>query len=521
MPAHQDRSAALPWLLSDAGEASSAHRRAALEALAELGIDATPLTRAEAGEELRSAQPNLVVLEAAQLLALLRHGVEHSASGDSLPDQVAFAETARRVLAAAQPPHDQIAVLYVRHRSGVLAQSDRERIGQELVQRLRSCVRGRDAIGTLGAADDQARLAVAGEDSFTVLLPGLPRAHVAYTVGQRILEQVQAPIALDSGEVVRLDCTLGIALHPTDARDATLLVDQARQAQCAVASEAPSGVRFFSAAMNSAVLQRLALENALRSALERRELQVHYQPKVEIATGRIMGAEALVRWRHADLGNVSPAIFIPIAEELGLISAIGDFVLETACRQTRAWQSAGLPAIRMAVNLSALQLREERLIDTLTRVLADTGLPADLLELELTESTLLQDSDATLRKLQQIRKLGVHLAIDDFGTGYSSLAYLKRFPIETLKIDQAFVRNLTSDPDDASITTSIILMGKSLKLQIVAEGVETRSQLSLLSVLECDVAQGYLFGRPTEAGSFAELLRKGIDPALVPKRPGR
>jgi EAL domain-containing protein (putative c-di-GMP-specific phosphodiesterase class I) len=258
--------------------------------------------------------------------------------------------------------------------------------------------------------------------------------------------------------------------------------------------------------MNASAFERMTLETDLRDAIERRELLVYYQPKVEISSGTVVGMEALLRWQHPELGMVSPAQFIPIAEETGLIIPIGEYVLREACAQSKRWQEQGLRPIRMAVNLSTVQFRDPDLLKMVTRVLRTTGLAPDHLELELTESVLLQRADSTVATLQSLKRMGVHLAIDDFGTGYSSLSYLKRFPIDSLKIDQSFIREVTTNPEDVAITTSIILMGRSLKLRVVAEGVESPSQLALLKVLECDEAQGYLFSRPAPASDMEKLL---------------
>jgi len=254
------------------------------------------------------------------------------------------------------------------------------------------------------------------------------------------------------------------------------------------------------------VFERLTVENGLRHALDNAQFVLYYQPQIDIKTGRTIGAEALIRWRHPQLGIVPPARFIYVAEETGLIVAIGDWVLHEACRQNREWQLDGLPAIPVAVNLSARQLRKN-IADTVARALKDGGLPAQCLELELTEGTV-QDAEATLPALRRLRDMGVKLAIDDFGTGYSNLAYLKRLPIDKVKIDRSFLREITEDPDDRAIATAIIGMGHSLRLKVVAEGVETQAQLAFLRVEGCDEAQGYLFGRPMPAEEFARFLRQ-------------
>jgi EAL domain-containing protein (putative c-di-GMP-specific phosphodiesterase class I) len=260
--------------------------------------------------------------------------------------------------------------------------------------------------------------------------------------------------------------------------------------------------------MNSKIAERLALENSLRHALERGEFVVHYQPQVNIETGRIVGVEALVRWQHPERGLVSPLEFIPVAEETGLIVPLGAWVLRTACAQNRAWQDAGLPPMRMAVNLSARQFQRRDLLDTVAGVLSETGLPPQYLQLEITEGAAMQDVDLTLAILRELREAGVQISIDDFGTGHSSLSYLKRFPIDVVKIDQSFVQDLTVDPNDAAIASTIIVMAHALNLKVIAEGVETAEQLAFLRERDCDEMQGFLFSRPAPAPELDQMLRR-------------
>jgi EAL domain-containing protein (putative c-di-GMP-specific phosphodiesterase class I) len=260
--------------------------------------------------------------------------------------------------------------------------------------------------------------------------------------------------------------------------------------------------------MNSKIAERLALENSLRHALERGEFVVHYQPQVNIETGRIVGVEALVRWQHPERGLVSPLEFIPVAEETGLIVPLGAWVLRTACAQNRAWQDAGLPPMRMAVNLSARQFQRRDLLDTVAAALAETGLPPQYLQLEITEGAAMQDVDLTLAILRELREAGVQISIDDFGTGHSSLSYLKRFPIDVVKIDQSFVQDLTVDPNDAAIASTIIVMAHALNLKVIAEGVETAEQLAFLRERDCDEMQGFLFSRPAPVPELDQMLRR-------------
>jgi EAL domain-containing protein (putative c-di-GMP-specific phosphodiesterase class I) len=274
--------------------------------------------------------------------------------------------------------------------------------------------------------------------------------------------------------------------------------------------------KFFMPAMNVRAVERQSIEESLRRALEREEFALQYQPVINLRTGEITGAEALIRWTHPTRGPVSPAQFIPIAEDCGLILPIGNWVLREACKQAQAWRHAGLPLATIAVNISAIEFRDERFLDGVFAVLKDTGLDPRSLELELTESVLMKRVESTGSILKTLRARGVQVAVDDFGTGYSSLSYLRKFPIDTLKIDQSFVRQITTAPDETTIVTAVISMGRSLKLRVVAEGVETQEELAFLQAHQCDEAQGYFFSRPLPPEQFAKLLKSGLSEMLLP-----
>jgi len=271
--------------------------------------------------------------------------------------------------------------------------------------------------------------------------------------------------------------------------------------------------------MNIRAVERQSIEESLRCALERHEFSLHYQPKVSLRTGEITGAEALIRWAHPVRGLVSPAQFIPVAEDCGLIVPIRNWVLREACKQARAWVNAGLPLATMAVNISAMEFRRENFLAGIFSILEDTGLDPRFLELELTESVLMKHAESTESILKTLRARGIQLAVDDFGTGYSSLSYLRKFPIDALKIDQSFVRQIAAIPDEATIVTAVISMGRSLKLRVVAEGVETREELAFLQAHHCDEAQGYYFSRPVVPEQFARLLKTGLSEAVLPVHP--
>ncbi len=376
-----------------------------------------------------------------------------------------------------------------------------------ILQRLREGLRDSDSVARI---DRQLRGATIGRvtgDQLCVVLEGLHTPQDAARVASRIVDQLAKPFDVDGRELC-VPSIIGIATYPTEGIDPRQLLERAETAAYCARQDGHGLFKFYSSQLDARAFERLTLEGSMRRGLERGEFVVYYQPKVEIRSGRVLGFEALVRWKHPDLGMVSPAQFIPLAEETGLIVPLGEWVLREACRQNKEWQRAGLAHVRMAVNLSSIQFQQPELLETIRGALRDTGLDANWLELELTESLLMQNSRAAVETLRRLRSSGVHLSIDDFGTGYSSLAYLKRFPIQALKIDQSFIRESTSSPDDAAIVTSIILMARSLKMATIAEGVETNAQLAFLRVLQCDEAQGYLFSPPVPADQASEILRR-------------
>jgi EAL domain-containing protein (putative c-di-GMP-specific phosphodiesterase class I) len=317
------------------------------------------------------------------------------------------------------------------------------------------------------------------------------------------------------GRSLSISCSIGISIFPEHGTEGETLIKNADAAMYYAKESGRSSVRFFTEDMNAQAVERLTLEHSLRLALGRKELFLVYQPQMDIATGRIVGLEALLRWQHPELGLVSPDKFIRIAENSGLIMPIGEWVLRTACSQARKWQDEGLPAVPVAVNVSAVQFRQEDFREVIGRVLRETGLAPEFLELELTESLLLSNADVTLSVLQELKAMGLKLSIDDFGTGYSSLSYLKQFPVSKLKIDRSFVRDVAVNPDDAAITTAIISMAKSLNLKVIAEGVEDEAQMSFLRAHQCDEIQGYYFSRPLAVGKVADKLRSDYPEAHV------
>lgn len=346
-------------------------------------------------------------------------------------------------------------------------------------------------------------MAALGEDVYSFLVPDVERVQDAARIAVRLHESM----ALNAG----ITAHVGIACSPDNGTLAQELVDKAREAVLRARRGAENHVEFFSESMSRWAFERLTLEQSLRDALRNRELVVYYQPRLDIESRRIVGMEALVRWIHPQFGLVSPGQFIPLAEETGLIVPIGDWILREACRQNAEWRSMGLPDIRVSVNLSPIQFRKPNLHEAVLQALEETGLAPDGLELEVTESLLMNDPAETAAVLGRLKNEGIHISIDDFGTGYSSLSYLKRFPINALKIDRSFVTDVTSNPDDAAIATAIILMGHSLKLTVVAEGVETENQLEFLKVLQCNEVQGYHFSPPVPADRAQVFLEEQRD----------
>ena len=353
----------------------------------------------------------------------------------------------------------------------------------QVAQRCLACVRDTDTVARQGG------------DEFVIVLPELEQAQDAAMVARKLVSELGKPYLLGVHELT-VTASVGIAIYPDDGRNASMLLRNADAAMYGAKSDGRNAYQFYSSELNTASLGELLLENQLRGALNRGELLLYYQPKVSAASGRIDGAEALLRWHHPELGMLAPGRFVPAAEEAGLIVPIGEWVLRTACRQLRAWLDAGIEPVSVAVNLSAQQFAHQDLVGLVESVLAETGLPAGLLELELTETMLMRDVDRATEVLSRLRALGVRLSIDDFGTGYSSLAYLKRFEVDVLKIDRSFVHDIRSDGADGKIAAAVIALAHSLGQQVVAEGVETEYQRDYLARHRCDVFQGYLFGRP-------------------------
>jgi diguanylate cyclase (GGDEF)-like protein/PAS domain S-box-containing protein len=358
-----------------------------------------------------------------------------------------------------------------------------------------------------GCVSEGCTISRQGGDEFSILVPGLLHADDASALATRIMEQLQLPFMI-RGQEISTSASMGVAIFPDDGGELETLRKKADVAMYQAKEMGRNTYRFFDATMNVEAAEHLRLRNGLRRALETQAFELHYQPQIDLNTGAVVGVEALLRWHHPELGPVSPVRFIPVAEDSGLIVPIGAWVLSQACRQAMAWQRAGLPALTVAVNLSAVQFKRGDVEQSVLRALEESGLSPTRLELELTESILIQNAEAVLASVQRLKQQGVTLSIDDFGTGYSSLSYLKRFDIDKLKIDQSFVRDLGTDPDDAAIVRAVIQMAHSLSLKTIAEGVETAEMAACLRDFGCDEAQGYHFARPMPAKELEIFLRQ-------------
>ena len=434
-----------------------------------------------------------IAIESCQAAERIRHLAHHD-DLTGLPNRLLFNYQLPKALARAQRDGTSVGVLFLdldrfKIINDTLGHDAGDMVLRQIAGHLRSCVRETDTLARVGG------------DEFTVLVEQLPDTQYLGTIAEKLLTAMASPLAI-GGNVYQLSGSIGIAMYPEDGDDGASLLKNADIAMYGAKASGRNNYQFYSSDINAHSLERLALENELRQAVARREFEVHYQPKVDISTGRIAGAEALVRWRHPQRGMLLPGEFIFVAEEVGLISSIGSFVLDTVCADIARWRDAGLPPMRVAINLSAQQFADSRLIDNLNQVLQQTGCDPELLEFEITESVVMTSPGKALQLLEQIKDYGITLAIDDFGTGHSSLAYLKRFPVDSVKIDCTFVRDIAKDPNDVAIIKAIIALGHSLDLKVVAEGVESITQLEILRRFQCDEFQGFLF---SEAVPFAKI----------------
>ncbi|HSL56154.1 MAG TPA: EAL domain-containing protein [Pyrinomonadaceae bacterium] len=427
----------------------------------------------------------------------LNHLAYHDALTD-LPNQVLFKDRLKQAIALSRRNDHMQAVLLLnldrfKTINDSLGYTAGDRLLQSVAQRLTSCVRESDTVARFGG------------DEFAILLTQIPRTQDAANVARAIKQALDQAFIFDDQEIF-VSSSIGISMYPQDGRDTAGLLKTAGVALDRAKVQGGNNFHFYTAGGTTRALKQLVLESNIRPGLERSEFFVHYQPQVDVRGFQLVGMEALVRWQHPSFGLLYPGEFVSIAEETGLIISLGDFVMRAACAQNKAWQDKGLAAMRVSVNFSARQFQQSTFIADVAHILKETNLDPRWLELELTESSIMKDPEEAIEKLHELKLMGISVAIDDFGTGYSSLNYLKRFPIDTLKIDKTFVSDVCKDPHDTAIVRAIINLGHALDLTVVAEGVETKEQLQYLSALECDVLQGFLFSKALSAKAFEELL---------------
>jgi diguanylate cyclase (GGDEF)-like protein len=442
--------------------------------------------------------------------ATLRELAHHDAL-TKLPNRTLFQHRLVEALDNADRTGRMVAVHYLdldhfKDINDTLGHPAGDKLLQQVSERLKGCARKSDTVARLGG------------DEFAIIQTNLIYQNGITVMARRIIDAVTKPFDID-GERVFTATSVGITIFPHDDTEAEKLLKNADLALYRAKRQGGGRYQLYDPAMNAEVQARRALERDFRQALENREFFINYQPQVDIATGHIVGAEALLRWLHSERGLVSPGAFIPIAEQSGLIEQLTEFVLREACRQAKAWQEAGMPEFRVSVNLSPTDFRREDLVSLVTRTLEQSGLEPKCLELEITESMVMVEVDSVIATLRELRAVGVELAIDDFGTGYSSMSYLKKFPVHRLKIDQAFVRDIQTNKEDASITEAIIKLGHSLGLKVIAEGVETEQQLAFLALRDCDEAQGYCISPPLDPEGFAAFAASYV-PLTEPRKTG-
>jgi diguanylate cyclase (GGDEF)-like protein/PAS domain S-box-containing protein len=428
--------------------------------------------------------------------------IQHLAHFDALtnlPNRALLNDHLDLAIAVAKRTQTQLAIVFLDlDRFKIVNDSLGHHAGDLLLQivseRLKTCVRETDTVARLGG------------DEFVLLLNSISEPNDAAHVAQKVVEAISIPFVLD-GHEVNIGTSIGIGIYPDNGLDRPTLIKNADAAMYHAKESGRNNFQFFSSVMNDKAFERLALENDMRRALKREEFFLHYQPQIDILTGKIIGVEALIRWQHPERGLVPPNNFIHLAEKCGLIVPIGEWVLRTACAQNIAWQKEGLAPILTAVNISAQQFQQKNFKESLMQILGNTGLAPHFLDLEITESAIMENAESMLEKLHSLKEIGLHLSIDDFGTGYSSLSYLKHFPIDKLKIDRSFVQDITDDSNSYAIIETIINMGHNLKLKVIAEGVETAEQLATLQELQCDEIQGFYFSRPIAPQDFATFAK--------------
>jgi diguanylate cyclase (GGDEF)-like protein len=418
-----------------------------------------------------------------------------------LPNRALLTDRFEQALASASPSQRRVGLLLIAlDRFKKINDTLGHEVGDLLLQQVAKHLRAQLREGET--------LARSGDDEFALLLTRVKSTEQLADVWQQLSETISSPFSIDGHEIY-ITASSGISLFPNDGLCSATIMKNASAALFRAKKQGGNNYQFYTADMNAQAIKRLALESSLRGAIQNREFVNYYQPVIDLSSGKFAGMEALVRWRHPELGVLSPAEFIGLAEDTGLIIDIGDQVMSAACAQARQWHENGYGDLRISVNVSPRQLRSESFVQRVVEVLCQTRLDPMSLELEITETSIMENADSAVKALSAIRKLGVRIAIDDFGTGYSSLSYLKRLPIDTVKLDQSFVKGATSDPSDAALVMAIITLAHNLRLRVIAEGVETEEQRAFLRLLRCDEGQGYLFGRPAPADAFESVLHAG------------
>ena len=457
-----------------------------LRGFSKIGRDLTPR---------KEAENHLVRID--KQLATLTHSAEHDPL-TGLPNRLLLNDRINQAIALAHRRSGKIAVLFLdldgfKHTNDSLGHSVGDKLLRSVAKRLLACVRSPDTVSRNGG------------DEFIIVLQEMERPNQAGITARRVLKALADPHKV--GELdLHVTASVGVSVYPDDGPDAESLIKNADTAMYQAKASGRKTFQFFTPEMNVSAVERQSIEEDLRHALENGEFALHYQPKVNLKTGAVVGAEALIRWVHPTRGPLSPGKFIPVAEETGLILPIGAWVLREACSQAKSWKDSGLSVGTIAVNVSTIQFQDERFLVDLLSILREAGLDPRFLELEVTESVLMRNTEASVSIIKAVRDVGIRVAVDDFGTGYSSLSYLRRFPLDSLKIDQSFLRKIHDAPDDSIIVSAIIGMGRNLGLRVIAEGVETAAELAFLNANDCDEAQGYYFSRPVPAEEFVKLL---------------
>lgn len=430
----------------------------------------------------------------------------------SLPNRVLFRDRLEQAITRTQRQGKSLAIMFLdidhfKRVNDTLGHNIGDLLLQSVAARLTGCLRKTDSLSRDAAHPEKTTIARMGGDEFTVLVNDVREPFDLTFVAQRFCDALSRPFEIGSHEIF-ITSSIGISIYPTDSENADTLMKNADTAMYHAKDKGRNNYQFYTESMNAEAIERFTMSNQIRKALANKEFQLHYQPQLNVRTGEIIGMEALLRWQHPEKGLILPSSFFPVAEETSSVLPISDWILQTACVQNRIWQAFGLPPVRVAVNISIVQFRQKNFVENIRRVLDETGLDPKYLELELTESQIMEGAESSVRTLNELRAMGIHISIDDFGTGYSSLSYLKRFPLNKLKIDKSFIRDVGRDRDSGAIVKAIIAMAGHLRLEVIAEGVETEDELAFLIECGCENIQGYYFCQPLSAEGLATFVQE-------------